>query len=471
MTATPELIFNDMAYGRIKDGISSVATTIELYPGDMQLFIPQWSSNKNFYATITDSQNNIEIVKVTGISGQRLTVSRGQDGTVSLQWYDGAIINHRPNAAFLDAFIQKEAARQVAYNPNGVLTATYPHENVFQTGQKIWWKNVSGTDWQLIAGTLIPEFEWVKFQDYRGIISGANYQLIYDSDNNKYWYHGGQNDNNPLISSIDGLATEWAIISITQPAWFYALEYSPEWNLYLGYNVGSALGGRGLYSSTDMLSWTSRWTPGIYYIYKITYNSDAGIAVAVGSSGILATSSNGTSWTQRTSNTSEILRNVAYSPTLGLWCAVGDNATIRTSPDGVTAWISRVPDSDGYDASNDSFQSIAWGDGVFVIGGGSKDGTPFVQVSNDGINWQAYEIETSTTRMVRVIYTGNKFIGTGNINAIVYSKDGGETWTEEDLSSYNGGSPIFWSSNMAYSSENSTLVMETGYCLITAKIG
>lgn len=174
MTANPEIVFNNMAYGRIKGGISVSTEIIELYPGDVQLFLPQWSSGKVMYLTITDSQNHIEVVKITGISGQKLTVLRGQDGSIARLWYDGAIINQRMPAGLLGAYIQKEAARQVAFNPNGVLTADYRGEKVFQTGQKIWWKNVSGTVWQLIAGAIgeAPPIDIEMTNEYEGLSTG-----------------------------------------------------------------------------------------------------------------------------------------------------------------------------------------------------------------------------------------------------------------------------------------------------------
>jgi hypothetical protein len=179
MTANAELIWNDLAYGRIKGGITSIATSIELYPGDIQLFLPQWSSGKNFYLTITDSQNNIEVVKVTDLTAKtnKLTVSRGQDGTNAREWYDGAIINQRMNAALLDVMIQKEAPRPVAYNPNGILTAAYRGEKVYQTGN-IWWKNISGTDWQLIAGELLSTLVYYDNDDQAN--SQTNSRPYYD---------------------------------------------------------------------------------------------------------------------------------------------------------------------------------------------------------------------------------------------------------------------------------------------------
>lgn len=153
-----EHIFNNVAYGRIKGGISASATTIELYPGHILSFLPGWVSGKEFYLTITDSSANVEIVKVTALNSETndLTVERGQDGLSARQWYDGSVICQRLVAANCERLIQKESFREVAYNPNGVLSASYLGEKVYQSGptdcEKRWWKNTTGTKWRLIAG-------------------------------------------------------------------------------------------------------------------------------------------------------------------------------------------------------------------------------------------------------------------------------------------------------------------------------
>lgn len=147
-------VYNNVACGRLRGGINASQPYAELYPGDVHSF-SQWTPGMYFYATITDALGNTEIVKVTDITGNRITIDRGQDNTSAKEWYDGAVINQRLNSAAMDTVIQK-ASRQVAFDPNGVLTAAYPHEKVFQLGQKIWWKHVAGTDWACVAGRYIP---------------------------------------------------------------------------------------------------------------------------------------------------------------------------------------------------------------------------------------------------------------------------------------------------------------------------
>ena len=61
--------------------------------------------------------------------------------------------------------------------------------------------------------------------------------------------------------------------------------------------------------------------------------------VAVGQSGIILTSSDGTTWTSRTSGTSNNLQGVTYGNST--YVTVGDGGTILTSADGTT-WTSRT---------------------------------------------------------------------------------------------------------------------------------
>ena len=67
--------------------------------------------------------------------------------------------------------------------------------------------------------------------------------------------------------------------------------------------------------------------------------TSSGLFVAVGNSGTLLTSSDGTSWTSRTSGSSENLWNSYYGNST--FVTVGNKGTILTSSDGIT-WTSRT---------------------------------------------------------------------------------------------------------------------------------
>jgi len=152
-----EKVYTDFAQTRLEEAISDSDLSCLIIDEPAQLF-SGWASGTEFYLTLVDAATNREIVKVTGISDKWLTVSRGQQGTSARAWPIGTLIEQRPTADDMSAFIQKEGFRTIAYNPNGVLGANYPGEKIYQTDagacKKRWWKNVSGSNWRLIAGTM-----------------------------------------------------------------------------------------------------------------------------------------------------------------------------------------------------------------------------------------------------------------------------------------------------------------------------
>ena len=130
------------------------------------------------YLTITDNNANIEIVKVTAITPKtnKLTVVRGQEGTTNIQWHDGAIITQRVTAGNLTNFIQKGAYRTVTYDPNGILTGAYVGEKILQSNSGgMWWKNISGTIWQRIAGKPVATLIYYDNDDQGLITEGRPY--------------------------------------------------------------------------------------------------------------------------------------------------------------------------------------------------------------------------------------------------------------------------------------------------------
>ncbi len=164
MTASTEKKYTNFAQTRLEEAISNTDLTCKIVDEPTQLFTG-WAPGSEFYLTLVDASANREIVKVTGISGKWLTISRGQQSTTARSWPIGTLIEQRPTADDMSDIIQREGFRTVAYNPNGVLTAEYPGEKVRQTGyscEERWWKHVASTYWQLIAGEACS---WEKWED------------------------------------------------------------------------------------------------------------------------------------------------------------------------------------------------------------------------------------------------------------------------------------------------------------------
>ena len=145
-------------------------------------------------------------------------------------------------------------------------------------------------------------------------------------------------------------------------------------------------------TSTDGTTWTSRTSGTSKTFVRVTYGNS--IFVMVGQSGTIMTSSDGTSWDNRTSGTSNGLYGVTYGNST--FVAVGHYETILTSSDGTT-WTSRTSgrtNSSGWSYTNslvwtytDYLEGITYGNSIFVTVGRGEDGSGTIMTSSDGINW------------------------------------------------------------------------------------
>lgn len=97
------ILFANNASAPIASTISATDTTITLSTGQGAKF-PSPGAGDYFYATLVDSSNNLEIIKVTGRSVDTLTVQRGKDGTTGRIYPAGSILELRMVAAALADF-------------------------------------------------------------------------------------------------------------------------------------------------------------------------------------------------------------------------------------------------------------------------------------------------------------------------------------------------------------------------------
>lgn len=94
------------AYGTLNASISNVATTLVLNSGEGSRF-PTLSAGDYFYATLIDTSNNLEIVKVTARATDTLTIVRAQDGTTARAYSTNDRFELRPTAALFQEFIDR----------------------------------------------------------------------------------------------------------------------------------------------------------------------------------------------------------------------------------------------------------------------------------------------------------------------------------------------------------------------------
>jgi hypothetical protein len=90
------------AFSTLLAGINSTTTTISVAVGEGPRFpAASVASGNYFYATILDTSNNLEVVKVTDRTNDTLTVVRGQDGSTARSFALGDRIELRVTAALL----------------------------------------------------------------------------------------------------------------------------------------------------------------------------------------------------------------------------------------------------------------------------------------------------------------------------------------------------------------------------------
>jgi hypothetical protein len=94
--------FTNNASTTLAAGINTSTTTVTVASGQGALF-PTLGASDHFFATLIDSSNNMEIVRVTARSTDTFTVVRAQDGTTARSFLTGDKIELRVTAAALAA--------------------------------------------------------------------------------------------------------------------------------------------------------------------------------------------------------------------------------------------------------------------------------------------------------------------------------------------------------------------------------
>ena len=90
--------FSNNGHSTLAASITTSATSLTVASGHGARF-PSLSSGEYFYATLIDSSNNLEIVKVTARSSDVLTVTRAQESTTARAYAIGDRIELRVTAA------------------------------------------------------------------------------------------------------------------------------------------------------------------------------------------------------------------------------------------------------------------------------------------------------------------------------------------------------------------------------------
>ena len=148
--------------------------------------------------------------------------------------------------------------------------------------------------------------------------------------------------------------------------------------------------------------------------------------VAVGVSGVVSISSDGTNWTQSSTSTTNTLNDIISAN--GQLVAVGNGGVVETSANG-TNWVLRNS------GTTNSLASVAYANGKYVAVGGSV-----VITSPNAVNWSP--AVSGLVGATAVAGGSAGFVAINGGNQTFFSPDG-STWTSRTLTVPDSGFPLF----------------------------
>jgi photosystem II stability/assembly factor-like uncharacterized protein len=175
-------------------------------------------------------------------------------------------------------------------------------------------------------------------------------------------------------------------------------------------------------SSNSGVTWSKKWDVGRYN--SIAYGN--GVVIAVGENGsVLRSSDKGVTWSSNNTGVSSSLLDIAYGN--GRFVAVGEQGMVLVSTNNGSTWSSQRVDSSAYP---NSIESVAFGDGVFVLSGGRFYGWGEVSGSSskDGLIWTMANsrFPYDVPQFSKVTYGTSGFIGENSM---------GEMWQSSGTNS------------------------------------
>lgn len=109
------ILFTNNASAPIASSITTSSTSITVSSGQGAEF-PVLAGSDYFIATLVDTSNNIEIVKVTARSSDTMTVVRAQEGTTARAYAAGSLLELRITAAVLNNLVQASGDQTITGN-------------------------------------------------------------------------------------------------------------------------------------------------------------------------------------------------------------------------------------------------------------------------------------------------------------------------------------------------------------------
>jgi hypothetical protein len=144
-----EYKFTNNAVSTLSADIGGGDTSLVVASGQGALFPSVSTGDGTGFYILVEEGSTKEWMLVDDRSGDTFSgISRG--GTNSFN--AAATIKLALNATILTSFMQKGDYREYAGSPDGILVAEYTGEEVLDTTNSVWYKQISGTTWKLMNG-------------------------------------------------------------------------------------------------------------------------------------------------------------------------------------------------------------------------------------------------------------------------------------------------------------------------------
>ena len=174
-----------------------------------------------------------------------------------------------------------------------------------------------------------------------------------------------------------------------------------------------------IYSSTDAITWTSRYAPAAnlldyaFGIRGIGYGNS--VWLALGYYGYLRKSTDAITWTSITRASTSRLSDLVYGNSI--WAIAGYNGLIHTSTNDGTTWTTRTSNT------TRQINKITYANNTWVVGGN----TGYLGKSTDSITWTTVSIPFTST-VYGIAYGNGKWVISGN-NGFLSNSTDLTTWT------------------------------------------
>lgn len=228
----------------------------------------------------------------------------------------------------------------------------------------------------------------------------------------------------------------------------------------LTYGNGLFLYGTGstgvIATSTNGITWTTRSIGLNASPNFVKYENGLYFAGSTVTPNFLATSTDTITWTSRTANaTGSYVTKFVYGN--GIYVYGGTGGIIATSTDAIT-WTSRTS------GTTSSINALVYGNGIFICGGNFG----FIRTSTDGITWTTRTSGTTST-INELAYINGTYIYAGQLGLLASSTDG-ITWTARSSGTSSQINVITYGNGLyVYAGQNGLLRTSTNITSWTAR--